>query len=125
AQVGVSGLRKVQYLVSAGASAADDADPYFERGDWRDAEILPPPDEWGLGQQPDGALGFDGATPHAWPLRYTVVDLTASLSGLAPGSYTLRCRSVDQNGIAQPMPRPFAKSGRAEIQSVELNVTAT
>jgi DMSO/TMAO reductase YedYZ molybdopterin-dependent catalytic subunit len=38
------------------------------------------------------------------------------------GTYTLRCRSIDHNGIAQPMPRPFAKSGRVDIHEVTLVV---
>ncbi len=41
---------------------------------------------------------------------------------LAAGHYDLRCRTIDLNGIAQPMPRPFPKSGRVAIQSVSLIV---
>jgi hypothetical protein len=41
---------------------------------------------------------------------------------VAAGEYELRCRSIDLNGVAQPMPRPFPKSGRAEIQRVSLTV---
>ena len=33
-----------------------------------------------------------------------------------------RCRSIDERGVAQPMPRPFAKSGHAAIESVEITV---
>jgi DMSO/TMAO reductase YedYZ molybdopterin-dependent catalytic subunit len=36
--------------------------------------------------------------------------------------YVLRCRTIDQKGLAQPLPRPFQKSGHAAIESV--NVTA-
>ena len=46
----------------------------------------------------------------------------AVLRGVAPGRYELRCRTIDLNGIAQPMPRPFPKSGRAAIQHVSLVV---
>ena len=62
--------------------------------------------------------------PRQWPLRYTVAYWSAVIPGVAPGRYALRCRSIDLNGIAQPMPRPFAKSGRAEIQQVAFVVEA-
>jgi len=35
--------------------------------------------------------------------------------GLAAGTHLLRCRTVDENGSAQPMPRPFQKSGHAKL----------
>jgi hypothetical protein len=66
----------------------------------------------------------DGSSSRSWPLRYTVVHWAAELVGLAPGAYDLRCRSIDHNGIAQPMPRPFAKGGRSEIQTLPLEVRA-
>jgi DMSO/TMAO reductase YedYZ molybdopterin-dependent catalytic subunit len=126
AQVGVSGLAKVQYWVHPSSEPLSDDDPNFERGDWRDAEILPPPADW-VDALPGGApanspVGFDGPTPRSWPLRYTVVHWATELPPLAAGAYDLRCRSVDLNGIAQPMPRPFAKGGRSEIQTVPLEV---
>jgi DMSO/TMAO reductase YedYZ molybdopterin-dependent catalytic subunit len=126
AQVGVSGLAKVQYWLHRRDEPLPEDDPSFARGDWRDAEILPPPADWGGGLPPGARpavpLQFDGPTPRAWPLRYTVVHWAAELPGLDPGAYDLRCRSVDLNGIAQPMPRPFAKGGRSEIQTVGLEV---
>lgn len=67
-------------------------------------------------------LGFVDGQPQRWPMRWTVVHWTAQLDGLLPGEYELRCRSIDANGIAQPMPRPFAKGGRAEIQTLYLTV---
>ena len=48
------------------------------------------------------------------PPRWTVVHWVAELEGLPSGEYELRCRSIDRNGIAQPMPRPFAKGGRSD-----------
>jgi hypothetical protein len=39
-----------------------------------------------------------------------------------PGQYHLRCRTIDANGAAQPMPRPFPKSGNNAIQQVALDV---
>jgi DMSO/TMAO reductase YedYZ molybdopterin-dependent catalytic subunit len=128
AQVGVSGLANVQYWVHPRAAALPEDDPHFACGDWRDAEILPLPTDWGgrlpAGQRPDVRLEIDGPMPGSWPLRYTVVHWAAELPNLEPGSYDLRCRSIDQNGIAQPMPRPFAKGGRAEIQTLPLEVKA-
>lgn len=103
-------------------------DPMFGRANWQDAEILPPPAHWG-GGLPDGKLPctpllFDKATgrPTHWPLRYTVAHWAAELPPLAPGKFTVRCRTIDNNGIAQPMPRPFAKSGRVDIQEVSLEI---
>jgi len=134
AQVGVSGLAKVQYWVhpkDAPLPDGEDGDPAFPRfarGDWRDAEILPPPERWGGGvpdgEAPDAPLQFDPATgkPWQWPLRYTVCHWAATLPAMKPGTYDVRCRSIDYNGIAQPMPRPFPKSGRAAIQDVTLVV---
>jgi hypothetical protein len=43
---------------------------------------------------------------------------------LPAGEYTLRSRTVDDKGIAQPLPRPFRKSGHAEIEKVTIRVTA-
>jgi DMSO/TMAO reductase YedYZ molybdopterin-dependent catalytic subunit len=105
AQVGVSGLAKVQYWVHPRGVLLAGDDPHFTRAAWRDAEILPLPAEWG------GRLQ-----------RYSIVHWAAELAELSPGVYDVRCRSIDLNGIAQPMPRPFAKGGRAEIQTVALTI---
>jgi DMSO/TMAO reductase YedYZ molybdopterin-dependent catalytic subunit len=130
AQVGVSGLMNVQCWLHPVDAALPADDPYFERGNWQPATILPPPDRWGGGLPDDllldAPLQFDPASgaPRAWPLRYTVVHWSAVLKGVPPGRYVLRCRSVDLNAVAQPMPRPFAKSGRAEIEQVQVVVEA-
>ena len=124
AQVGVSGLARVQYWVHPRGEPLPDDDPRFSSGDWHDAEILQPPANWGV-DLPDGApadMRLDSA--RRWPLPYTVVHWVAELAGLPSGDYDLRCRSIDHNGIAQPMPRPFAKGGRAEIQKLELTIGA-
>ena len=127
AQVGLSGLAKVQYCCLRKDATSPDVNTSQER--WEDAAILPPPEDWG-GGLPDGKLPgvpllFDRATrrPSQWPLRYTTVHWSAELPALDAGTYTLRCRSVDNNGIAQPMPRPFPKSGRVDIQEMCLVVT--
>lgn len=128
AQVGVSGLAKVQWWLHPADAPLPPDDPNFTTAPWRDADILPPPDHWGAalpdGRLPGLPLQFDPATgaPRQWPLRYTIAHWSATLPGVAAGRYDLRCRSIDLNGIAQPMPRPFAKSGRAEIQKVSLVV---
>lgn len=129
AQVGVSGLSRVQTWVSRDGEKWPDDDPYFTQAPWEDATILPAPDSWG-GELPDGRLptlplGFDPVTgrPRRWPMPLTKAHWTARLAGLQAGTYALRCRSIDENGAAQPMPRPFPKSGRAGIVSVPLVVT--
>lgn len=116
AQIGISGLGKVQY--SAG-----------EADEWRDAQILPPPTDWG-GGIPEGRLprdahriGADGR-PVEWPIRYTLAHWCAQLDGLKPGRYDLACRTIDGNGIAQPMPRPFLRTGFNAIHRVSLTVRA-
>ncbi|MBV9582485.1 MAG: molybdopterin-dependent oxidoreductase [Chloroflexi bacterium] len=118
AQVGVSGLARVEWWLRASGETDWDAttDPYCERGDWQTAEILGPPSE-------REAMDLSVRVQREeWPLRYTFAYWRATLPPLAAGEYELRCRSVDLNGNAQPMPRPFAKSGRADIQRVLLRV---
>jgi DMSO/TMAO reductase YedYZ molybdopterin-dependent catalytic subunit len=127
AQVGMSGLSKVQYcLIPAGQSAAAN-DPHLTRADWRDAAILPPPKHWG-GGLPEGPLP---AIPHqldaqgkplTWPLQYTIAHWAALLTPRDAGQYELCCRTIDGNGVAQPLPRPLPKSGRNEIQKVSVTI---
>jgi hypothetical protein len=111
AQVGISGLARVEYSVRA-AGSPDDLG-----GDWRPAELEGRPGDLG-----DLNLSSE-VQAREWPLRYTFVRWRATLPALAEGEYELRCRSIDGNGIAQPMPRPFPKSGRAEIQVHKLKVS--
>ena len=130
AQVGISGLSRVQVWVSAKKETWPGDDPYFTGAPWTDATILPPPKTWG-GELPDGrmpstALGFDSQTgkPHRWPMRLAKAHWATLLPGLPQGEYTLLCRTIDDNGKAQPMPRPFAKSGRTAIEQVPIVVKA-
>ena len=95
-----------------------------------DARILPPPGRWG-GKLPGEAVpkntqGFDANTgrPLGWPMRLCKAHWAALLPGLAVGEYTFRCRTVDGKGQAQPMPRPFHKSGRSDIEAVKIKVVA-
>jgi hypothetical protein len=50
-----------------------------------------------------------------WPMRDTVVHWATLIEGIAPERYHLRCRTIDANDVAQPMPRPFPKSGNNAI----------
>ena len=126
AQVGMSGLSKVQWCVTAADAKWPEDDPNFTTAPWQDAQILPLPDNWAGGIE-TGKLHpvqFDPATskPREWPMRYTLCNWVALLRDVKPGKYELRCRTVDIAGHAQPMPRPFLKSGRNMIQKLSLTV---
>jgi hypothetical protein len=128
AQVGMSNLSKVQYWLCRHDQSLPDDDPYFTKAPWQDADILPPPDEWG-GGLPDDKLPaiprqFDtiSGKPLRWPIPNTIVHWATLLAVQDPGEYDLRCRTIDANGIAQPMPRPFIKSGYNAIQQVRIVV---
>ena len=130
AQIGISGIRKVQYCVYSQKDAWPADDPNRTKADWRDAAILPPPADWGGGlpggKLPANVIQMDPArgTPLEWPMRYTIVHWAALLPGLPPGNYELCCRTIDGNGIAQPMPRPLLKTGWNAIHRVPLVVKA-
>jgi DMSO/TMAO reductase YedYZ molybdopterin-dependent catalytic subunit len=129
AQVGISGLKRVQvWVCRKGAEPPDD--PLFVTVDWTEATILAPPEagRWGgnLPNQeiPADTLGFDGAgQPGTWPMRFNKVHWAVLLDGFPAGEYTLRSRTVDEKGHPQPMPRPFRKSGHAEIEQVNFIVS--
>jgi DMSO/TMAO reductase YedYZ molybdopterin-dependent catalytic subunit len=127
AQVGMSGLSKVQYcLLPADRPPAPD-DPYLTRADWRDAAVLPPPKQWG-GGLPEGPLPaiprqFDAqGRPLTWPLRYAIAHWATLVTASRAGRHELCCRTIDANGVAQPLPRPLPKSGRNEIQRIPMTV---
>ncbi len=126
AQVGISGLSKVQVAIESNAEPSPDNDPYYTKMAWTDAQLLPAPTSWtGLpnGKIPADTHGFNAAgVPNSWPLRLTNAHWAAVLPGLPAGEYTFRCRSVDEKPQAQPMPRPFRKSGHATIESVVITV---
>ena len=130
AQVGMNGLGTVQYAITQQDEALARDDPYLAALNWRDATILPPPKDWG-GGLPDGKLPpvplqFDPATgqPKVWPLRHAIAHWAALVEAPPAGRYDLRCRAVDANGIAQPLPRPLPKSGNNAIQKLTLVVEA-
>ena len=128
AQVGISGLTKVQYLISPQDQTWPADDPWFTTGNWKDAEVLAAPANWGgglpEGRLPERTMGIDARTgkPAAWPMRYSIVHWGALLTNVPAGKYDLRCRTIDANGIAQPLPRPFLKAGGNRIQSTPLTV---
>jgi len=120
AQVGISGLSRVQVGLRAKAGAADT--------EWRDAETLGPPARWGGdvgdGPLPGSPLGFDAASgePLAWPQPFTLAHWALLLPPQPPGEYELTCRTIDAAGHTQPMPRPFPKSGNNTVQVVGVRV---
>lgn len=128
AQVGITGLSKVQVWVCPKGTEPKD-DPYFQSAPWIDATILDPPTSgaWG-GGLPDGrilanTMGFnESGEPKTWPMRLCKVHWAVLIPGLPTGEYTLRSRTVDEKGHAQPMPRPFKKSGHADIEKVGIVV---
>jgi DMSO/TMAO reductase YedYZ molybdopterin-dependent catalytic subunit len=128
AQVGVGGLSKVQIWMHAADESWADDDPYFVRAPWTNAEILEPPHRWdGLADEGllKGAIGFDAAgKPRTWPMRLAKVHWAALLPGLPAGEYVLHSRTLDEKGLAQPMPRPFRKSGHCEIDATRITVKA-
>lgn len=128
AQVGMSGVKRVQVCVIPQSKSWPKTDPYFTRADWHDAELLPAPTSWG-GDMPGGKLpatpfGFNPTTnrPGKWPQSYTLAHWAMLFPGLPAGKYDLRCRTIDNRGVAQPLPRPFRKSGRNAIQRSTLTV---
>ena len=126
AQVGVSGLSKVQVFIHNEADELPKNDRYFLTAPWRDAEILSPPQQWGGGladdRIPPHTIGFNDQTPKSWPLKLAKVHWAILHPGLPAGEYTLRSRTVDAKGIGQPLPRPFRKAGHSAIERVSLTV---
>jgi DMSO/TMAO reductase YedYZ molybdopterin-dependent catalytic subunit len=127
AQVGVSGVSKVQVWMHDNAKEFPAEDKHFLTAPWLDAEILPPPKSWGGGISgdviPKSTLGFNEAgEPKTWPMRLAKIHWAALHPGLPTGEYTLRSRTVDDKGHPQPLPRPFQKSGHSAIESVTVQV---
>jgi len=126
AQVGISGLAKVQYWLCKTGQPLPANDPHFTKAPWQDAQIVPfdPDTMKGFAHANLHLVQFDPKTkqPREWPLRYTLCRWTAEPRQLASGTYELRCRTVDKSGNAQPMPRPFPKSGKNQIQMLKVKV---
>ena len=131
AMVGWPGLDRVEYWLRPDPQTKEpirDDDPAWKTAKWQPCVIEPPPDDWG-GGLPEGVLpkdvwGFDErGKPKQWPLRFSVALWSVTLKDLKPGRYEFRVRTVDQNGFAQPEPRPYSKSGSNAIQYKPLVVT--
>lgn len=129
AQVGINGLSKVQAWIQDADEQPLEGDRYFERAPWVDMDVLGPPDHWGSeldeGKIPLPTHGFDSSSgkPLSWPMRLGMIHWAGVLPPLARGNYIFRCRAIDEKGIAQPMPRPFRRSGFAAIEQVSFKVT--
>jgi len=126
AQVGLSGLSKVQVWIQSNAEQRVSEDRSFASAPWIDAQILGPPKNWGNvpdGKIPARTIGFDSSgQPRTWPMRLTKVHWAVPLPGLPVGQYTLCSRTVDEKGAAQPTPRPFRNSGHSVIETVDIIV---
>jgi hypothetical protein len=120
----------VQYCVASQEEPWPADDPNLTKADWKDAAILPPPSNWGGGlpggRLPAGTSILDPKTGklREWPVRYSIAYWAALIQSLAPGRYEVACRTIDLNGIAQPMPRPLLRTGVNAIHRVPLLVRA-
>jgi DMSO/TMAO reductase YedYZ molybdopterin-dependent catalytic subunit len=133
AVVGASGLKRVEYWLrpdqgTHGELAPDD--PAWEQAQWRAAQLSgSPPANLAEGlpgnEIPEGVLFLDAKTrrPRVWPLPYSWIAWEVRLDALAAGAYEFRVRAVDQNGFAQPEPRPNPQSGIADIPSMTFVVS--
>lgn len=126
AQVGISGVKKVQVAIRHDDMLPPESDTQFKTLMWRDAGILGPPEDWGgglsEGKIPDNTIGFEKGKPKSWPMRLCKIHWAVLIPGLPEGKYTLQSRTVDEQGYAQPMPRPFRKSGHSAIESISFTV---
>ena len=118
---GLSGLSHVETWLRPAGSVLADNDPEWQKAVWKPAQLDAQPDWKSVlpsGTRPQDILGFDKATgkPLSWPLRYSMVGYSTTLSDLKPGKYEIRARTVDLNGFAQPEPRSIQKSGKNGIQ---------
>lgn len=130
AQSGISGLAKVQAWIHDDSRELPTGDRYYRTAPWQDAKILAPPEQYGGGLPggviPTPTMNFDPKTgrPTSWPIRLSRAHWAILFPGLPAGEYTLRSRTIDEKGHAQPMPRPFRKSGHAAIERVSIKVEA-
>ncbi len=125
AMVGWPGLDRVEYWLrpetGTHGKIADD-DPAWLKAGWHPCKIKPPPDDWSAelpeDVKPSRVWGFgSNGKPKEWPMRFSIALWSATLTGLKPGGYEFRVRTVDKNGFAQPEPRPYhQRSGLNAIQ---------
>lgn len=127
AQCGIAGLKQVQIWISNRDQETPVDDPHWTQAPWQNAELLPFDDEPGgnlpNGKIPDDTIGFQANNqPKLWPMPLTRAHWCFLHHGLPTGKYVLRTRTIDGNGVAQPMPRPFRKSGHAKIEQIRFQV---
>ena len=124
---GLSGLQRVEYCLTGGPAAAS-AGTGKDTDIWNPCRLEEPPRDWRkvlpAGVSTRRILGFDAKTgkPSSWPLPYSMISWSAALNRLPPGKYSIRARAVDQNGFAQPEPRPNQKSGMNALEVREFEV---
>jgi hypothetical protein len=118
---GLEGLKGVEYWLRPDSGTQGNLskdDPAWKTATWQPCVLAPPPNDWKAhlpaGISSKELWGFDPETgkPKEWPLRYSLAMWTTTVQDLKAGSYELRVRSVDQNGFAQPEPRPQQASGK-------------
>lgn len=102
-----------------GSRLSDDS-AELQNAPWQRCELSPPPLDWANalpnGTKPSEVFGLgENGAPRRWPLPYMYMPWSTTITGLAPGDYELRARTVDQNGFAQPEPRPIQKNGKNSI----------
>jgi DMSO/TMAO reductase YedYZ molybdopterin-dependent catalytic subunit len=133
AMVGWSGLKRVEYWIrpeNGTPANLDDDDPAWKTAEWKACQLMPAPEDWKTvlprRTSVDKIWGFDPRTQRSrdWPLPFSMVSWSARITGLAPGSYALRARSIDLNDFAQPEPRRYQKSGLNRIPVRPLIITA-
>ncbi|RBP43829.1 DMSO/TMAO reductase YedYZ molybdopterin-dependent catalytic subunit [Roseimicrobium gellanilyticum] len=130
--VGLSGLKRVEHWlhrVEAGSKPVVQDDEVYRAAQWTECALEAPPADWSsvlpAGTSSRSVLGFDPITgqPTTWPMRYSMVNWSATLRDLKPGTYEFRARAVDLNGFAQPEPRPIPKTGKNAVQMHRFEVT--
>jgi DMSO/TMAO reductase YedYZ molybdopterin-dependent catalytic subunit len=132
AVVGASGLRRVEYWLRPDGGThgfLDPDDSAWAKAEWKVASLPDgPPQGWALAlpgsKPPEGVQHLDATgKPQIWPLPYSWASWEVKLTGIEAGAYEFRVRAVDQNGFAQPEPRPNPQSGIAEIPCMTFMVT--
>jgi DMSO/TMAO reductase YedYZ molybdopterin-dependent catalytic subunit len=130
--VGASGLERVEYWIRPDQGThgvLSDDDPAWARAEWKEADLQKEaPRNWAEGMPggvfPAGVIFVDPSQrPKVWPLPFSWVAWRVRLEAPEPGAYEFRVRTIDQNGFAQPEPRPNRQSGIADIPCLTFIVT--
>lgn len=126
--IGLSGLKGVQCAIVPADAPLPVDDPYRLKLPWQDAAVIPPPADFAakIPGGPKGVFGLEPKTgaPLTWPIPGFIGYWGAVIRGLRPGKYQLYARAINQNGDAQPLPRPFDVSGPTRLPSAAIEITA-